>query len=455
MAPISPGRSPSSIRTIRTRRIRPLRRSSCRLPSSPAARSRSTSRSPHNCPRSSRERGSRTTSTWSASGSRRSACMSRRGCAAARRAAGTATSSTPTRSSTRTTASTTSRSRRPPASRWPPRASARQNTAIPTAPRPTPTNRATFTTSPGRPIPHYLVIKDTFSATRDVTPAEYEQTSRLLGRTLDEVKLTDVDITVMLQPGHAPQASRHVQAAKASLKWFGLWYGRYPYKTLVVVDPAAGAAGAGGMEYPTFITAGTTWLSNRWPFDKLRLAEFVTVHEFGHQYLVRDGRQQRVRGGLARRGHQLVLDRPGGGPGLQVPDRRAELPGVRNGHVAGDQRSRCALQRHRGEGLGLSAAGMVRVLLVPEAGARVADARGVPRRRDDGARDADVPRTVEVPSPVEPGLLRRDQRSDGPELRLVLEPGVQGHRRARLRGGLGDQRGRERGTRRHRHAEGP
>ncbi len=132
--------------------------------------------------------------------------------------------------------------------------------------------------------PHYLVIKDTFSATRDVTPAEYEQTSRLLGRTLDEVKLTDVDITVMLQPGHAPQASRHVQAAKASLKWFGLWYGRYPYKTLVVVDPAAGAAGAGGMEYPTFITAGTTWLSNRWPFDKLRLAEFVTVHEFGHQY---------------------------------------------------------------------------------------------------------------------------------------------------------------------------
>jgi hypothetical protein len=132
--------------------------------------------------------------------------------------------------------------------------------------------------------PHYLVVKDTFSATRDVTPAEYEQAAKLVGRTLDEVKLSDVEITVMLQPDHAPQADRHVQAAKAGLKWFGLWYGKYPYKTLVVVDPAAGASGAGGMEYPTFITAGTTWLSNRWPFDKLRLVEMVTVHEFGHQY---------------------------------------------------------------------------------------------------------------------------------------------------------------------------
>ncbi len=132
--------------------------------------------------------------------------------------------------------------------------------------------------------PHYLVIKDKFSATGDVTEAEYLQTARLLGRTLEEVRLSDVEITLMLQPGHAPQAQRHIQAAKAGLKWFGLWYGRYPYKTLVVVDPAAGASGAGGMEYPTFITAGTTWLSNRWPFDKARLAEYVTIHEFGHQF---------------------------------------------------------------------------------------------------------------------------------------------------------------------------
>jgi hypothetical protein len=96
--------------------------------------------------------------------------------------------------------------------------------------------------------PHYVVVKARFSATKDVTPAEYERIAALLGRTLDEVRLSDVDITVLLQPDHGPQAQRHVDAAKAGLKWFGLWYGRYPYKTLTVVDPAAGADGAGGME---------------------------------------------------------------------------------------------------------------------------------------------------------------------------------------------------------------
>ena len=132
--------------------------------------------------------------------------------------------------------------------------------------------------------PDYIVVKAKFSATQDVTPAEYERVAKLLGRSLDQVKLSDVDITVLLQPAHRPQAQRHVDAAKAGLKWYGLWYGRYPYRTLTVVDPAPGAFGAGGMEYPTFITAGSAWLFNYWPFDRIRSVEMVTVHEFGHQY---------------------------------------------------------------------------------------------------------------------------------------------------------------------------
>ena len=98
------------------------------------------------------------------------------------------------------------------------------------------------------------------------------------------MRLSDVEITVLLQPDHRPQAQRHIDAAKAGLKYYGLRYGRYPYKTLTVVDPAPGASGAGGMEYPTFITAGTAWLLNAWPFDKIRMVEFVTIHEFGHQF---------------------------------------------------------------------------------------------------------------------------------------------------------------------------
>jgi hypothetical protein len=132
--------------------------------------------------------------------------------------------------------------------------------------------------------PDFIVVKATFSATKDVTAAEYQQVAALLGRTLDEVMLSDVEITVMLQPDHAPQAERHVTSAKEGLKWYGLWYGRYPYKVLTVVDPQPGAGGAGGMEYPTFITAGTNVIFNRWPFDKVRGLEMVTIHEFGHGF---------------------------------------------------------------------------------------------------------------------------------------------------------------------------
>jgi len=132
--------------------------------------------------------------------------------------------------------------------------------------------------------PDYTVVKGTFSATRDVTPAEYRQVARLLGRSLEDVMLSDVEVTALVQPGHLPQAQRHIDSAKAAIKWFGLWYGRYPFKTLTVVDPAPGAGGAGGMEYPTFITAGTSFLMNRWPFDRVRGPEMVIYHEFGHNF---------------------------------------------------------------------------------------------------------------------------------------------------------------------------
>ena len=132
--------------------------------------------------------------------------------------------------------------------------------------------------------PTYVEVKRTFSAKGDVTPAEYEQTAQLLGRTLDEVKLSDVAITLLIHPYRLPQVDRHINAAKAGIKYFGLWYGRYPYRTLTVVDPAPGGGGAGGMEYPTLITAGTSFVLNYWPFSGLRVPEGVTVHEFGHQF---------------------------------------------------------------------------------------------------------------------------------------------------------------------------
>jgi len=38
--------------------------------------------------------------------------------------------------------------------------------------------------------------------------------------------------------------------------------------------------GAGGMEYPTFITAGTSWMIGSNDGEP----EEVIVHEFGHQF---------------------------------------------------------------------------------------------------------------------------------------------------------------------------
>ena len=98
------------------------------------------------------------------------------------------------------------------------------------------------------------------------------------------MRLKDVEVILLMQPEHMPQVERHFNAAMLAIKWFGLWYGRYPHQTITIVDPASGAEGSGGMEYPTFITAGTSPRFNNWPFNGVRLPEEVVVHEFGHQY---------------------------------------------------------------------------------------------------------------------------------------------------------------------------
>jgi hypothetical protein len=94
-----------------------------------------------------------------------------------------------------------------------------------------------------------------------------------------------VSCRLLLQPGHERARDRYVQSTRVSLAFFGLWFGAYPYETLTVVDPPDDGSGAGGMEYPTFFTGGEAEaFLTRWPFEKTRLIELVTVHEFGHQY---------------------------------------------------------------------------------------------------------------------------------------------------------------------------
>ena len=88
-----------------------------------------------------------------------------------------------------------------------------------------------------------------------------------------------VDMRLLLQPEHAGQAERHFDATRTTLKYYGEWYGAYPYGHITIVDPAW-QSGAGGMEYPTFFTAGSRWIAP----DRVTTPEGVTVHEAGHQF---------------------------------------------------------------------------------------------------------------------------------------------------------------------------
>jgi hypothetical protein len=88
-----------------------------------------------------------------------------------------------------------------------------------------------------------------------------------------------VALRILMQPAHWSQVGRHENILRQSLDHFERWYGPYPYKTLTLVDPEPDSA-AFGMEYPTFITGGTSWFIP----EGVRLPELVVEHEFGHQY---------------------------------------------------------------------------------------------------------------------------------------------------------------------------
>ncbi|MDD9270568.1 M1 family metallopeptidase [Paenibacillus sp. GCM10023248] len=105
--------------------------------------------------------------------------------------------------------------------------------------------------------PHFVYVEEPFS-----TP-----------------QIPGVKIKLYLDPNHQELKDRYMIAAKKALSRYSQWYGTYPYSTLSIVVPPPGGNGAGGMEYPTLITA---WgASDKNPDLDL---ERVVVHEIGHQY---------------------------------------------------------------------------------------------------------------------------------------------------------------------------
>jgi hypothetical protein len=127
--------------------------------------------------------------------------------------------------------------------------------------------------------PDYIRIERDFVAEREVTQNEYRELAGTLRLPLEEIKLKDVKMILLINPEHRNQVERHFKALRLALKYYGLWYGAYPYETITMVDPPF-RTGSGGMEYPTLFTAGTQVL----PSPQANHPEMVIIHEFGHGY---------------------------------------------------------------------------------------------------------------------------------------------------------------------------
>ncbi len=121
---------------------------------------------------------------------------------------------------------------------------------------------------------HHYYQEDVHDFAWTTSPDYVERRARF-----EHPTLPAVDMRLLLQKEHEAQADRHFEATRAALKFYGEWFGPYPYGHITVVDPAW-QSGADGMEYPTLITAGTSWIAPQHAEDP----EDVTVHEAGHQF---------------------------------------------------------------------------------------------------------------------------------------------------------------------------
>ena len=121
---------------------------------------------------------------------------------------------------------------------------------------------------------HHYYQEDVHDFAWTTSPDYVERRARF-----EHPALPAVDMRLLLQPEHVAQADRHFEATRAALKYYGEWFGPYPYGHITIVDPAWQSQ-TGGMEYPTLFTAGTRWITP----TGVTVPEGVTIHEAGHQF---------------------------------------------------------------------------------------------------------------------------------------------------------------------------
>lgn len=89
-----------------------------------------------------------------------------------------------------------------------------------------------------------------------------------------------IELKAFMQPEQKHLNSRYFESVRNAIDYMEKHVGKYPHKTLSMIDPSFDGSGSGGMEYPTLITCGANWGLGKW----LKYQELVTIHEFVHQY---------------------------------------------------------------------------------------------------------------------------------------------------------------------------
>ncbi|MEZ4399763.1 MAG: M1 family metallopeptidase [Kofleriaceae bacterium] len=90
-----------------------------------------------------------------------------------------------------------------------------------------------------------------------------------------------VEVRVVYRPRQRAFARRHLQAGVGAIETFSRLFVPYPWSIMTVVDPPPEAEATSGMEYPTLVTTAADNVLMR---PGIRVPEFVTIHEIGHNW---------------------------------------------------------------------------------------------------------------------------------------------------------------------------
>ncbi|MGD2205720.1 MAG: M1 family metallopeptidase [Anaerolineae bacterium] len=100
-------------------------------------------------------------------------------------------------------------------------------------------------------------------------------------------QVNEVELLYLYLPEHEWTVERALDAADTAIRHYSRWYGAYPYPRLTIVDAPDDGEGAGGMEYPTLVTAGTMSLFGVGELVSKKVdrsLEMIITHEIGHQW---------------------------------------------------------------------------------------------------------------------------------------------------------------------------